>query len=87
MEAGHAGERAGLREGDVLVEVNGQNVQHEHFEDVVTLIKKGGTLLTLLVVDKDGFEKLRTSGKHITMDMSFHSTEVRKCTYIMSPKI
>lgn len=64
----------------MIVEVNGQNVEHEHFEDVVTLIKKGGTSLMLLVVDKDGFEKLKTSGIPITLNVSLHSTQVRKCT-------
>ncbi|XP_026780594.3 Na(+)/H(+) exchange regulatory cofactor NHE-RF3 [Pangasianodon hypophthalmus] len=80
VEAGRAGERAGLREGDVIVEVNGQNVEHVHFEEVVTLIKKGGTSLMLLVVDKDGFEKLRTSGVPITADVSLHSTQVPDST-------
>ncbi|XP_060743575.1 Na(+)/H(+) exchange regulatory cofactor NHE-RF3 [Tachysurus vachellii] len=70
VEAGCAGERAGLREGDVIVEVNGQNVEHENLENVVTLIMKGGTSLMLLVVDKDGFEKLRTNGVPITPDVS-----------------
>lgn len=65
MEAGRAAERAGLQEGDVIVEVNGQNVEQKHFEDVVALIKKGGTSLMLLVVDKDGFENL-----------SLHNTQV-----------
>ncbi|XP_058269762.1 Na(+)/H(+) exchange regulatory cofactor NHE-RF3 isoform X1 [Hemibagrus wyckioides] len=80
VEAGHAGERAGLQEGDVIVEVNGQNVEHENFEDVVTLIKKGGTSLMLLVVDKDGFEKLRTSGVAITLDVSSLNTQVPDST-------
>lgn len=65
----------------MIVEVNGQNVEHENFEDVVTLIKKGGTLLMLLVVDKDGFEKLRTSGVAITLDVSSLNTQVRNCTH------
>lgn len=85
MEAGRAGERAGLREGDVIVEVNGQNVEHEHFEEVITLIKKGGTSLMLLVVDKDGFEKLRTSGVAITSDVRVNSTQVRNGTYKRRP--
>ncbi|KAM9469077.1 Na(+)/H(+) exchange regulatory cofactor NHE-RF3 isoform 2-T2 [Clarias gariepinus] len=80
VEAGRAGERAGLREGDVIVEVNGQNVEREHFEEVITLIKKGGTSLMLLVVDKDGFEKLRTSGVPITSDVRVNSTQVSDST-------
>lgn len=70
----------------MILEVNGQNVQHEHFEDVVALIKKRGTSLLLLVIDKDGFEKLRTSGASITLDESLHTTQVRKCTHVESPR-
>ncbi|KAF4086023.1 hypothetical protein AMELA_G00101370 [Ameiurus melas] len=81
VEAGHSGERAGLREGDVIVEVNGQNVDHENFEKVVTLIRKGGTSLMLLVVHKDGFEKLSRSGIPITPDVSLHSTKAPDSTH------
>lgn len=79
MEAGRAAEKAGLREGDVIVEVNGQNVDYKCFEEVVALIKNGGTSLMLHVVDKDGFEKLRTNGIQISQDVSLHSKQVRKC--------
>ncbi|XP_026869203.2 Na(+)/H(+) exchange regulatory cofactor NHE-RF3 [Electrophorus electricus] len=62
VTAGCAGERAGLWEGDVIVEVNGQNVEHEHFEEVMRLIKKAGTSLRLLVVKGTGYEARRNSG-------------------------
>ncbi|KAF7699967.1 Na(+)/H(+) exchange regulatory cofactor NHE-RF3 isoform X2 [Silurus meridionalis] len=80
VQAGHAGDRAGLQEGDVIVEVNGQRVEHGHFEEVVTLIKKGGTSLTLRVMDKDAFENLSASGVPIVSDVTLHSTQVPDST-------
>ncbi|KAI2656244.1 NLR family member X1 [Labeo rohita] len=59
--AGSAGERAGLCEGDVVIEVNGQNVEKEYFDEVVRLIKEGGTPLSLLVVEGLGYERLRNA--------------------------
>ncbi|XP_043115549.1 Na(+)/H(+) exchange regulatory cofactor NHE-RF3 [Puntigrus tetrazona] len=58
---GSAGERAGLFEGDVVVEVNGQNVEEECFDEVVRLIKEGGTPLSLLVMERLGYEKRRNT--------------------------
>lgn len=58
---GSAGERAGLCEWDVVVEVNGQNVEEEYFDEVVRLIKEGGTPLRLLVVEGEGYQKLRNT--------------------------
>jgi len=77
--AGSAGQRAGLCEWDVVVEVNGQNVEEEYFDEVVRLIKEGGTTLRLLVVEGIGYEKLRntrqTSGLKTSQTLS--SNEVR----------
>ncbi|XP_057206366.1 Na(+)/H(+) exchange regulatory cofactor NHE-RF4 isoform X1 [Triplophysa rosa] len=56
---GSTGERAGLCEGDVAVEVNGQNVEEEYFDEVVRLIREGGTTLKLLVVEGQEYERLR----------------------------
>ncbi|KAL6471061.1 hypothetical protein MHYP_G00197110 [Metynnis hypsauchen] len=80
VAAGHAGERAGLREGDVVVEVNGQNVEEEHFEEVLRLIKKGGTPLRLLVVERGGYETLRKSGLTVNPALISHSIQVPDST-------
>lgn len=72
-----SGHRAGLREGDVVVEVNGQNVENEYFEDVVMLIKKSEMSLKLLVVERSGYERLKHSGLPITPGVILHSTQVR----------
>lgn len=81
VSKGCAGERAGLWEGDVVVEVNGENVEEEHFEKVLRLIQKGDTPLRLLVVERAGYEHLRKSGVPISSGMISDSIEVRKqCT-------
>uniref|UniRef100_A0A673L473 Na(+)/H(+) exchange regulatory cofactor NHE-RF4-like n=1 Tax=Sinocyclocheilus rhinocerous TaxID=307959 RepID=A0A673L473_9TELE len=74
---GSAGERAGLCEGDVVVEVNGQNVEQEYFDDVVRLIKEGGTPLRLLVVEGLGYEKLRNARQTVSSGLNLHSNTVR----------
>ncbi|XP_062872560.1 Na(+)/H(+) exchange regulatory cofactor NHE-RF3 [Trichomycterus rosablanca] len=56
VKAGRAGDRAGLREGDLLVEVNGQNVEQEHLDEVARIIRKGGSPLSLLVVEREEFK-------------------------------
>ncbi|KAI4904562.1 hypothetical protein NFI96_029625 [Prochilodus magdalenae] len=83
VAAGRAGERAGLWEGDVIVEVNGQNVEQEHFEEVLRLIKKGGTPLRLLVVERTGYETLRRSGLPVNAVLISHSIQVRTHTRFM----
>lgn len=46
--------------------MNGQNVENETVEDVILRVKIGGTSLTLLVVDRKGYEWLKMNGKPIT---------------------
>ncbi|XP_041949668.1 PDZ domain containing 3b isoform X1 [Alosa sapidissima] len=55
------GGRAGLLKGDVVMEVNGTNVEEEYLEDVIVLIKEAGDSLSLLVVEPLGYEKLLQS--------------------------
>ncbi|XP_056140321.1 NHERF family PDZ scaffold protein 4b [Lampris incognitus] len=49
---GGPGQRAGLLEGDIVVEVNGHNVEEKWLDDVVMLVKEGGNLLFLMVMMK-----------------------------------
>ncbi|XP_070699661.1 NHERF family PDZ scaffold protein 4b isoform X2 [Pempheris klunzingeri] len=56
---GGSGQTAGLRLGDVVVEVNGQNVEEKYLEDVIMLVKGGGHLLSLLVMDRTDYNKLK----------------------------
>ncbi|KAM6959263.1 Na(+)/H(+) exchange regulatory cofactor NHE-RF3 [Aplochiton taeniatus] len=71
-----SGKRAGLWEGDVVVEVNGQNVEQQYFEDVVVLIKKSASPLQLLVVERSGYDLLKQRGCPITAGLSLHSNKV-----------
>uniref|UniRef100_A0A3B1K3H5 Na(+)/H(+) exchange regulatory cofactor NHE-RF3-like n=1 Tax=Astyanax mexicanus TaxID=7994 RepID=A0A3B1K3H5_ASTMX len=77
---GGAGEKAGLWEGDVVVEVNGQKVEEEHFEEVLRTIKKAGSPLRLLVLERAGYEKLRKSGLTISCGLISHSMQVPDST-------
>uniref|UniRef100_A0A0N5CHG2 Sorting nexin-27 n=1 Tax=Strongyloides papillosus TaxID=174720 RepID=A0A0N5CHG2_STREA len=53
---GGAAERAGLRMGDNILEVNGQNVEGATHRQVVELIKNGGDKLQLLVISVPEYE-------------------------------
>ncbi|KAJ8280580.1 hypothetical protein GJAV_G00056480 [Gymnothorax javanicus] len=57
VEIGGSGEKAELREGDVVMEVNGQNVEDADLEDVASLMKKAGPHLRLLVVERSIYEQ------------------------------
>lgn len=74
---GSAGERAGLCEGDVVVEVNGQNVEDQYFDEVVRLIKEGGTPLSLLVMEGLGYEKLRNARQPVSSRLNLCSNKMR----------
>ncbi|XP_068600509.1 NHERF family PDZ scaffold protein 4b [Brachionichthys hirsutus] len=54
VTSGGSGQRAGLLVGDVLMEVNGKNVEGKDLEDVIMLMKEGGRGLSLLVGDWTG---------------------------------
>ncbi|KAM7374789.1 hypothetical protein PAMP_007428 [Pampus punctatissimus] len=56
---GGSGQTAGLLVGDVVMEVNGQNVEDKYLEDVIMLVKKGGHFLSLLVMDKTSYNNLK----------------------------
>lgn len=54
---GGPGQRAGLRLGDVVLEVNRQNVAGQHLEDVIVLLKEGGNVLSLIVTEQTDHDK------------------------------
>uniref|UniRef100_A0A8C5LML9 PDZ domain containing 1 n=1 Tax=Leptobrachium leishanense TaxID=445787 RepID=A0A8C5LML9_9ANUR len=53
---GGSADTAGLKEEDILVEVNGVNVEKDEYADVITKIKNVSGNLILLVVSQDGYE-------------------------------
>ncbi|CAL8330540.1 unnamed protein product [Lota lota] len=62
VDPGSAAERANIRKGDRLVQVNGVNIDGLRHSEVVALIQKGGKETRLLVVDLDTDEFLLRLG-------------------------
>ncbi|XP_034462090.1 PDZ domain containing 3b isoform X3 [Hippoglossus hippoglossus] len=68
---GGSGQSAGLIEGDVVIEVNGQNVEEKYLEDVMIVVRDGGHFLSLLVMEKTSYNKMRqtdTPANHVTAE-------------------
>ncbi|XP_069729039.1 Na(+)/H(+) exchange regulatory cofactor NHE-RF1 [Phaenicophaeus curvirostris] len=63
VEAGSPAERSGLRAGDRLVEVDGENVERESHQQVVERIRAAHGAVSLLVVDPAADEQLQTRGE------------------------
>lgn len=57
MTFGGPAQKVGLLEGDVVMAVNGQNVENKCMDDVVKLVKEGGFSLSIRVMDKAGYDK------------------------------
>lgn len=63
---GGAADRAGLEDEDIVVEVNGVNVEMSTHEEVVNLIRQSGDRLVLLVAEKTAYDHLKAKGIAIT---------------------
>ncbi|KAK7882489.1 hypothetical protein WMY93_028663 [Mugilogobius chulae] len=63
---GGAADRAGLEDDDMVVEVDGVNVEKSTHEEVVGLIRNSGNSLEMLVASKNVYEKLTAKGVAIT---------------------
>ncbi|KAF5903873.1 Na(+)/H(+) exchange regulatory cofactor NHE-RF3 [Clarias magur] len=63
---GGAAERAGLEDDDMVVEVNGVNVEKSTHEEAVNLIRNSGDTLVLLVAGRAAYEHLKAKGIAIT---------------------
>ncbi|XP_073473409.1 Na(+)/H(+) exchange regulatory cofactor NHE-RF3 [Aquarana catesbeiana] len=73
--AGGPGDKAGIKEDDVLVEVNGVNVEKESYDEVIVRIKNAGASVTLLVVSKEGSEYYKSQKIQITASLADPLTE------------
>lgn len=62
VEPDSPAEKSGLRAGDRLVEVNGENVEKESHQQVVNRIRGSLSLVRLLVVDAETDERLQKLG-------------------------
>lgn len=63
---GGAADRAGLEDDDMVVEVDGVNVEKSSHEEVVALIRRSGSSLEMLVVSRSVHERLTAKGVSIT---------------------
>merc|ERR1711936_576805 len=66
LEPGSPGYNGGLREDDVLIEVNGVNVEKIKHQDVVDRIRELPTAVSLLVIDKKTHAKMKKKFKKIS---------------------
>ncbi|CAL8322433.1 unnamed protein product [Merluccius merluccius] len=63
---GGVADRAGLEDGDIVVEVNSINVENSTHEQVVDIIHQSGSSLELLVATKSVYDQLKAKGVAIT---------------------
>ncbi|XP_068185997.1 Na(+)/H(+) exchange regulatory cofactor NHE-RF3 isoform X2 [Antennarius striatus] len=63
---GGAADRAGLEDDDILVEVNGVNVEKSTHEEVVEMIKRSDSRLEMLVASRSVYDQLTTEGVTVT---------------------
>lgn len=63
---GGAADRAGLEDDDIVVEVNGVNIEQSTHEEAVNLIRHSGDTLVLLVAGKTTYEQMKDKGVTIT---------------------
>lgn len=70
VEPGSCADLAGLRAGDRVVEVNGENVENETHHEVVSRIREVDFRTRLLVVDRETDEFLLSRGLTCTEDLA-----------------
>ncbi|XP_026216649.1 Na(+)/H(+) exchange regulatory cofactor NHE-RF2 [Anabas testudineus] len=70
VEPGSSADYAGLRAGDRVVEVNGENVENETHHQVVSRIREVPHRTRMLVVDRDTDDYLRSRGLACTEDLA-----------------
>ncbi|XP_020858135.1 Na(+)/H(+) exchange regulatory cofactor NHE-RF1 [Phascolarctos cinereus] len=69
VEPGSPAEKAGLLAGDRLVEVNGENVEQESHQQVVSRIRAALNSVRLLVVDPEADERLQKLGIQVREEL------------------
>ncbi|KAM7407250.1 hypothetical protein PAMA_003126 [Pampus argenteus] len=63
---GGVADRAGLEDNDIVVEVNGVNVEQSSHEEAVAMIRSSGNSLEMLVVEQSVYDQLKAKGVRIT---------------------
>ncbi|KAM7181885.1 Na(+)/H(+) exchange regulatory cofactor NHE-RF3 [Macrochelys suwanniensis] len=62
VEEGSPADRAGLKDGDRILRVNGLFVDKEEHAQVVEMIKRSGNSVTVLILDEASYEKAEKEG-------------------------
>lgn len=66
---GGAADTAGLEDDDIVVEVNGVNVELSLHDDVVKIIQDSGNSLEMLVAKRSIYDELKAKGVPITRQL------------------
>ncbi|KAE8299207.1 Na(+)/H(+) exchange regulatory cofactor NHE-RF3 [Larimichthys crocea] len=82
---GGAAHRAGLVNGDIVVEVNGINVEQSSHEEAVEIIHRSGSSLEMLVAKRSVYEQLKAKGVSITR-LLLGETSYAQVHYADSPE-
>lgn len=61
-----AADKAGIEDNDVLLEVNGVNVEDSSHDEVVEMIHRSGNILEMLVAAKSVYDLLKGKGANIS---------------------
>uniref|UniRef100_A0A8C6Y824 PDZ domain containing 1 n=1 Tax=Naja naja TaxID=35670 RepID=A0A8C6Y824_NAJNA len=64
---------AGLQDDDIVIEVNGTNVQNEEYEDVVSRIQNSGNTLTLLVCEEKAYQADKLPARRVDASHADHT--------------
>lgn len=72
-----AADGAGMKDGDILVEVNGINVENRSHDEVVEMIRLSGYSLEVLVATKSVYKQLKANGVNITSQLLGESPKVQ----------
>ncbi|XP_041115312.1 Na(+)/H(+) exchange regulatory cofactor NHE-RF3-like [Polyodon spathula] len=63
---GSPADKAGLVDDNIVIEVNGDNVENKLYEEVVEMIKKSGNRLEMLVIEKAAYDYFKDKNIPIT---------------------
>ncbi|XP_052226478.1 Na(+)/H(+) exchange regulatory cofactor NHE-RF1-like isoform X2 [Dreissena polymorpha] len=69
VDANSPAEDAGLKKGDRIIEVNGDNIEDVSHQQVIQKIKAGGEETIMLVVDPDADDFYKNNGITITVNL------------------
>lgn len=68
---------AGIKDNDILVEVNGVNVEFRSHDEVVEMIQRSGNSLEMLVATKSVYDQLKATGVKITSQLLGERSEAQ----------